>query len=299
MRSLMAFGTAFSLLMSVSAFATQDPNDKFTAEATSVSSAESVLSTQTVNTSLHEEDAYSLAALKKISVNQLKINAQANQPEAVKDPLMPLNRKVFAFNEYLDEKVARPLAVQYVRVIPQQIRETNTNFQNNLREPWSGINQVLQAKPRVAAKSFARVALNTLTSLGFVDLANKRKITSEKDDFGMTLGVWGVPSGAYVMLPFFGPKTLRDTLGYAVDSFGNPQRKVFDSVGAYSTFKGLDILGTRADLLSVDDIFQGDHYALIRDAYLQQRSSAIAVRRGEDISNTLFSDDPFSNESQP
>ena len=238
----------------------------------------------------------SLRSLKKLTADQLKVNAVSNQPDLVKDPLQPLNRKIFIFNESLDKHIARPLAVQYARVVPVPVRESYTNFRSNLREPWSGVNQILQLKPRMAAKSFARVALNTLTSLGFADLASKKKIVSDKDDLGLTLGVWGVPSGAYVMLPFIGPRTLRDTATYLVDSYANPQRYILDSSTNYLAYRAADAINTRADLLSVDDIFQGDRNALIRDAYLQQRASAIAMRRGEDISQTLFADDPLTDD---
>lgn len=242
------------------------------------------------------EDEFSLNALRKISINQLKINAQPNQPQSVKDPLFPINYKVYQFNEWVDKHAAYPLAVQYVRVVPQPIRNGYNNFSNNLREPWSGVNQVLQAKPQLAAKSFARVLLNTLTSLGIADLAAKKKIVSEKDDLGLTLGRWGVPSGAYVMLPFFGPKTLRDSATYLVDSYGSPRRYIFDSTTGYWSYKAFDGLNDRADFLGVDDIFTGDRYAVIRDAYLQQRTAAIAARRGEDISQSIFADEPFMTE---
>ncbi|GAA5011992.1 VacJ family lipoprotein [Acinetobacter puyangensis] len=242
-----------------------------------------------------QDDIYSLAALKKIQLNQLKINALASQPVSVKDPLQPLNRKIFTFNDTLDQYVLRPVAVQYQAKVPEDARSSYTNFRTNLREPWNAVNQILQGKPKTAAKSLSRFTINTLTSLGFADTAKRLKMDNEKDDLGITLGVWGVSSGPYIMLPFLGPSTFRDGAATIADRYANVQQYVFDDDRSYWANNAIDAINTRAQLLSVESMLHGDKYSAIRDTYLQQRAYVIATKRGEDIESTMFADDPFED----
>ncbi|OUY05863.1 MlaA family lipoprotein [Acinetobacter populi] len=242
-----------------------------------------------------QDDIYSLAALKKIQLNQLKINALASQPASIKDPLQPLNRKIFTFNDTLDQYVLRPVAVQYQAKVPEDARGGYTNFRNNLREPWNAINQILQGKPKTAAKSLGRFTINTLTSLGIADTAKRLKLDNEKDDLGITLGVWGVSSGPYIMLPFLGPSTFRDGAATIADRYANVQQYIFEDDRSYWTNNAIDAVNTRAQLLSVESMLHGDKYSAIRDAYLQQRAYVIATKRGEDLETTMFSDDPFES----
>jgi phospholipid-binding lipoprotein MlaA len=236
-------------------------------------------------------DAHRLASLKNVHLHQFKVDAKVSQPEVVKDPLQPLNRKIYIFNTYLDDYIARPIAEQYVKVVPEDIRGGYGNFRSNMREPWSALNQGLQGKPKTSIKSLARFTLNSLTSLGFADVARRKNLDKEATDFGTTLGVWGLPSGPFVMLPFFGPSTFRDGIGLVADAYGKPQQYIIDEDKLYWTVQALDLVDSRAKLLDVDSLIQGDQYAVLRDAYLQQRSYAIKVARGDDLSTDLFSDD--------
>lgn len=243
------------------------------------------------------DDVYSLHALKKIQLSQLKIDAKASQPESVKDPLQPLNRKVYAFNMILDNNVIRPIAVQYEEKIPEDVRGSYGNFRSNLREPWNAVNQILQGKPKVAAKSLGRFTINTLTSLGFADTAKRKDLSGQKEDFGTTLGVWGVKSGPYIMLPLLGPSTFRDGAGTIVDGFARPQRYIFENDKIYWTNTFGEGIDTRAQFLSLDSILQGDQYSALRDAYLQQRSFTIANKRGDDLATVMFAEEsPFTEE---
>lgn len=135
-----------------------------------------------------------IETLKNIKTDQLKVDAKASQPEAVKDPLQPLNRKVHSFNMTLDKAVVRPVAVQYKEKIPEQARSTFANFRNNLRDPWNAVNQLLQGNPKQAAQTLGRFTVNTVTSLGLADPAKRIELNSQPETFGNTLGVWGVPS---------------------------------------------------------------------------------------------------------
>ncbi len=234
--------------------------------------------------------------LKNIHFKQLTVDARANQPTDIKDPLLPFNQKIFIFNDTMDTYILRPVAVQYEKTIPEDARNSYTNFRNNLREPWSAVNQVLQGKPAIAGKTMGRFFINTLTSLGFADTAKRRDLNIEKDDLGITLGVWGIPSGPYIMLPFLGPTTLRDGVAMLPDSYAKPQRYLLESDKAYYANYAFDGVSTRAQLLSLEDLLQGDKYSFIRDAYLQQRTYTIATKRGDNIEESMFSDDPFSDD---
>lgn len=227
----------------------------------------------------------------KPSIKKLKVDAKAGQAAEVKDPFEKFNRKVFAVNNFVDQHAVKPLALQYQRILPDQVRGSYTNFRSNLREPWSVTNQLLQGRPKVAGKSVGRFLINTLTTFGLADVAKRKKLESERDDFGTTLGVWGVPSGPYLMLPAFGPSTLRDGIGQGVDSFISLNRNVFPDDRSYWTNQAIDVLNTRSQLFSAEALLQGDRYVALRDAYLQQRSYTIATKRGEEFNEQLFSDD--------
>lgn len=225
------------------------------------------------------------------------INATANQAEEIKDPLQPFNRKVYAFNDAIDQSVLRPTAVFYSTVTPVPAQSGYSNFKNNLREPWSAVNQLLQGKPIQSLKSLGRFTINTATSLGFADTAKHLNLAQEKDNFGTTLGVWGVPSGPYVVLPFLGSSTLRDTVGLIPDSFARPNSYVIEQDRLLYSMTALDVVSTRAQFLGVDSIVPGDKYSVLRDVYLQQRAFEIGQKRGEDVASATFNDDPFDDES--
>lgn len=234
--------------------------------------------------------------LKFFNKETLLVNAQANQPELIKDPLQGFNRGVYTFNNTIDRNILRPAAVVYAETMPEPAQGAYTNFRNNLKEPWNAVNQLLQGKPKQSAKTLGRFTINTLTSLGFADPAKRLNLTHENESFGTTLGVWGVPSGPYLVLPFLGPSSLRDGIGYIPDGFARPYSEFLDPNELVWANIALEATAVRAQYLSIDSILQGDKYAAMRDMYLQQRAFEIAQKRGEDVSQSMFNDDAFDNE---
>lgn len=239
------------------------------------------------NSSMHSS---SLKSLKNIKAKDFKVNANAAQPEEEKDPLQPLNRKIFAFNDALDRTLIRPVAIQYQTKIPAEVRGSHQQFRSNLNEPWNAVNQTIQGRPLRALKSLGRFTFNTLTTLGLADPARRIGLDTEKENFGTTLGYYGVPSGPYIVLPVFGPSTVRGTFGLAVDSFGRPQAYIDKNhfYWADQVFRGID---ARSQLLDLESVLQGDKYSAMRDIYLQRQSFIIAEKKGLDDNGINFIDD--------
>ena len=238
-----------------------------------------------------------LKELKNVKAKDLKVNANATQPESQKDPLQPLNRQIFAFNDVLDRNVARPLAVQYKEKVPTDVRGSYRQFRKNLGEPWNVVNQLIQGRPVRAAESLGRFTINTITSLGFADPARRMGLNAEEEDFGTTLGYYGIPSGAYLVLPVFGPSTFRDGLGTLVDSQARPQKYLLeDHDGIYWADQALGGIDARSQLLDIEDVLQGDKYAAIRDIYLQRKNFAIAEKKGLESESLFIEDDLDSTE---
>lgn len=215
------------------------------------------------------------------------------------DPFERTNRRIFRFNERIDNGVLKPVAVTYRKVAPRGLRRGVTSFFTNLAEPVNIVNNLLQGKPRASAISLSRFTLNTVTSAGLYDTANRFfKLTPQREDFGQTLGVWGISSGPYLMLPFLGPSTLRDTAGIVGDSWLRPQQYLegAENIG----LRSVEIVNIRAGLLDVEDLVQGgDRYALLRDVYLQRRAFQVYQSRdGEQTSapaptvEEAFGDEP-------
>jgi|KBSMisStandDraft_5_1062788.scaffolds.fasta_scaffold15117_3 phospholipid-binding lipoprotein MlaA len=196
-----------------------------------------------------------------------------------RDPMEPFNRKVFAFNEGVDKAVLKPVAKGYVAVVPQLARRGVTNFFNNLGVIITTLNDALQLKGTKVPVDFARFTTNMIFGLGgLIDVATELKIEYRNEDFGQTLGYWGVGSGPYVVLPFFGPSDARDAPGLLVDFvsspffYWNPEPTV-----RWGMF-GLDVVDTRANLLGAEkflDTAAVDRYSFLRDSYLQRREYLI------------------------
>lgn len=187
------------------------------------------------------------------------------------DPFEKLNRSVFKFNDAADRYFLRPIAVTYQKITPQPVDNGITNFFNNLGEPITVMNQVLQGKLLLAVKDTGRFVVNSTAGvLGFFDVARHIKLERHNEDFGQTLGWWGVPSGPYITLPFMGPSTIRDAVGFGVDVYANPRRDRLDWE-VDTTLAVVDVVDTRADLIQVEQIMQGDKYLFMRDLYLQRR----------------------------
>lgn len=226
---------------------------------------------------------------------ELRVDSNAAQPDHVKDPFQSFNRKMYTFNNTLDTYILRPIAVQYKEKIPSEVRGSYRSFRDNLSEPWNATNQVIQWKPMKALKTFGRFTLNTLTTLGLADPAQRLNLVHEDESLGTTLGYYHVPSGPYLMLPFLGPSTLRDGLGWVVDRQARPQRYIFeDSDGLYWTDTALGAIDLRSSLLDLEGALQGDRYAAIRDAYLQRIKFVIADKQGNANEGVSFVDDSTS-----
>jgi phospholipid-binding lipoprotein MlaA len=189
------------------------------------------------------------------------------------DPWEPLNRRVHAFNNVVDRRIARPLAKAYVHVVPRPVRLGVGNFFSNLGQPVSALNSLLQGRPKQAAKSLGRFALNTTVGIGgLFDPATQVNLPNHGEDLGQTLGVWGWRRSRYVELPLFGPRTVRDVFGLMGDAPLAPLRQVEDD-GARVFLQGLQLVDVRTQLFAVDSMREGatDEYALFRDAWLQRR----------------------------
>jgi phospholipid-binding lipoprotein MlaA len=206
--------------------------------------------------------------------------APAQSPVAY-DPWEKFNRKVHAFNNAVDRAIARPLARAYTAAVPRPVRLGVSNFFDNLRQPLTMVNQLLQGRPRDATQTFGRFLLNSTVGIGGIfDPASDLKMKRRSEDFGQTLGTWGWKRSRYVELPFFGPRTVRDVLGLAGDMPLSPTRYVEDDK-ARIFLQGLNLVDTRAQLLSLDSLREGavDDYALVRDSWLQRRNYQIESHR--------------------
>lgn len=189
------------------------------------------------------------------------------------DPLEPFNRTVFNINDGVDRALIKPVATAYQDVMPALARRGVTNFFGNISDVWSLVNNVLQFKPEAAADSFFRVTTNTLWGLGgILDVASEMKIRKHSEDFGRTLGYWGVASGPYLVLPLMGPSTVRDSIGSLVDAQGNLVGQV-DNVPVRNSLISLRAVDLRANLLDAGDLLEQaslDKYTFARDIYLQR-----------------------------
>lgn len=196
-----------------------------------------------------------------------------------RDPLEPFNRQVYAFNDGVDKAVLKPVAKGYVAVVPEIARRGVTNFFNNLGMVVTTVNDALQLKGSKVPVDFARFTTNAVFGLGgLIDVASELKIENRNEDFGQTLGYWGVGSGPYLVLPLFGASDMRDAPGLAVDFvmspffYWNPEAEI-----RWGLF-GLDVVDTRANLLQAEkfvDTAAVDRYSFLRDTYLQRRQYLI------------------------
>ena len=197
-----------------------------------------------------------------------------------RDPYEGFNRKVFAFNEGLDKAVLKPVAKGYDKVMPQFARTGVTNFFNNLGMVVTTFNDAIQLKGQKVPVDIARFATNlTFGIFGLIDVATGLGIENRNEDFGQSLGYWGVGSGPYIVLPFFGPSTARDAPGLAVDFVVSPYYYVWkDEAGVRWGLFTVNIVNTRANLLPAEKILKEtgvERYTFLRDVYLQRRDYLI------------------------
>lgn len=215
----------------------------------------------------------------------LLLGGCATGPQAnPRDPLEPFNRGVYQFNEGLDRAVLKPVATAYQEVTPRPVRAGVDNFFNNLRDLWSSVNALLQARPREAAENFMRFNVNTFFGLaGVLDIATEMGIERTTLDMGHTLGRWGVPAGPYVVLPVLGPSSVRDTVGLVGDHRGDAVAQGVDHVPTRNSLTALRAVDDRAGLLRAGELLDEvalDKYSFTRDAYLQRRQSQVDEARG-------------------
>nr|WP_216621415.1 VacJ family lipoprotein [Cupriavidus necator] len=195
-----------------------------------------------------------------------------------KDPLEPFNREVSKINEDFDKGILRPVAQVYADYMPTPVQRAVENFFSNVSDVYSAVNNLLQGKPTRAAEDTMRVAMNTVLGIGgLIDIATPAGLPKYKEDFGQTLGVWGVPAGPYLVLPLFGPSTFRDTAGMLVDRQADPSA-YFYPVSLRNSLVGVRIVAGRAQLLGASNLLEQaalDKYSFLRDSYLQRRQYLI------------------------
>ncbi|MFL9965902.1 VacJ family lipoprotein [Paraburkholderia sediminicola] len=193
------------------------------------------------------------------------------------DPFEPVNRVVFNFNDGVDRYIAEPVAKGYQKVTPQPLRTAVSNFFSNLGDLTNAANALLQLKITDATEDIMRFAFNSVFGLGgLLDWATPAGLPKHHQDFGLTLGHWGIPSGPYLVLPLFGPSTVRDSMGLIVDVKFNPLNYMEPAVR--NPLYLLQFVSTRSDLLGATNLLTQaalDKYSFVRDAYTQQRRARL------------------------
>ena len=210
------------------------------------------------------------------------VQAEVLEAENNIDPLESINRPLFAFNNGLDLFLVRPVAQTYHFVMPDIGERGVGNFFANLYDANAAVNALLQWRLDGVAQSGGRFLVNSTAGLlGLIDVATPIGIRPYRTDFGHTLATWGVGTGPYLMVPLFGPRTLRSGTGTIVDVYISPQAGI-DDVRLRNSLWGLELIDSRARLLKAEDLISGDRYIFIRDAYLQQRKSFVSEGEVED-----------------
>jgi len=220
-------------------------------------------------------------------------------PAQQADPWEHWNRKVFSFNDTLDEAVLKPVATAYTNVVPQPVRRGITNFFGNFSDAWAAINNLLQGKVNDSLQDVMRVGTNTLFGLGgVIDVAGEAGLDRHNEDFGQTLGRWGLAAGPYVVWPLLGPSTVRDSFALPLDRSVSPALAVSGDT-ARLLLTGLGFVDERAGLLNatrvLDDIAL-DRYTFVRDAYLQRRRSLVY---DGDVPESPPDEEPGTEEATP
>lgn len=220
------------------------------------------------------------------------------QTEQNPDPWQGFNRAIFTFNDTLDRWTIKPLAKAYKFVMPDPLEMGVSNIFSNAGEVPNTINGLLQGDFKGAAHDTGRLLVNTTIGIGgLLDVAKHMNLPADdSEDFGQTLAVWGVGQGPYLVLPFFGPSTLRDGFGRPVDWYTSPATHI-DHVRTENTVLAFSLMDTRASLLELEGSITGDRYVFIRDVYLQRRE--FLINNGEmvdDFGTDDFGDEEFEGE---
>lgn len=195
-----------------------------------------------------------------------------------KDPFEGMNRVIYRFNTAADKVITRPIAAAYVKVTPEPVRFVVGNMLNNVYDLWIGVNNLLQGKPKAAFSDWGRVVINSTFGLaGMADIASDLGLEKHHEDFGQTLGKWGLPPGPYVVIPILGPSNFRDGLGLVPDYAADPVKKI-NRTGVRDKVKIVRLIDTRAGLLDIEKLANDaalDTYTLVRDGYLARRRSLV------------------------
>ena len=225
----------------------------------------------------------------------------AEDDDVTSDPFESTNRIVFEISDDLDTMIIRPVAEIYRDVTPRFIKNSITNFFYNLSEVDTIINQLLQGKIVLAGQDSLRFLINsTIGIVGFVDVATRVGFERHDEDFGQTLGYWGVPAGPYVFLPVIGPSTIRDSFSKPTSWFLSGNLSVSDEE-AKIFINLLDAVETRERLLVAEKLIVGDKYEFVKSVYLQTRNDLVFDGEVEDefltdLELDLFSADPLLNQ---
>lgn len=195
-----------------------------------------------------------------------------------RDPLEPMNRAIYTFNDGVDTVLLKPIAEVYTAILPDFVRTGISNFFANINDIIIALNNLLQGKVGNAFSDVGRIMINTTVGvLGVIDVASELGLEKHDEDFGQTLGYWGIGDGAYLVLPFLGPRTVRDTVGLVGDVYSDPMAYI-DPVRDRNAAWGLRFVSRRAELLSASKVLETaalDPYDFMRDAYLQRRRNQV------------------------
>ena len=213
------------------------------------------------------------------------------------DPWESFNRSIFEFNEGLDTYVLKPVVTGYRFVLPEFVREGIYNFFSNYSDIYTALYNLLQGKPAYAFNDFMRVVVNTTMGLGgLLDLATPGGLEKHKEDWGQTFGVWGVPAGPYVVLPFFGPSSVRDTFGTVADLESDYLFRLLPDVALRNSITGLRVVNARNTYYEAGDLLDGaaiDKYSFMRDAYIQRRQYQINEGRDDEEPTMPVYENPY------
>lgn len=220
-----------------------------------------------------------------------------------KDPLQAYNRMMFAFNEKADRYAMKPVAQAYKFIVPEAFRFVISNFFSNLGDVWNSANNLLQWKPKEALGDMSRFVVNsTLGMFGLADVASAIGLEKHNEDFGQTLGYWGVPSGPYFVIPLFGPSTVRDALARPLDGYGSYYAWT-DDVAARNSMYVTEKISDRAALLDAEGAFNDaalDRYVLMRDGWLARRRNLVydgnPPEEEDPYGDDPYADDPYADD---
>lgn len=194
------------------------------------------------------------------------------------DPIEGFNRSMYSFNDTLDKTVMTPVAKGYRFVVPEPARDMVTNFFSNIGDVYNFANNLLQLQVTAAVQDLMRLTINTVFGVGgLIDFASPAGLPKHSQDFGVTLGKWGLPDGPYLVLPLLGPSTVRDTVGMAGNMFIDPTSYIKPDWVSYTIY-GVRLVNTRANLLDASNLLEAaalDPYSFTRDAYLARRKYLI------------------------